>query len=429
MSARRLLSGFLSVVVGLTAQGCGFERSAPEGPVWQRLYRHFYIRTSQDGTEFSDGIDPLLWDQTKYVLQGPTHLKTLQLLDEFLTTRAERSIADPVERAMLQREMLAVFDWTANLFDNSTPECLALQSRLGQVIKRLSLSPEEIARVPDTYGRSVAAKAFAPGPRPDRPDEPFLPSDLLQDGGSWVCLQSPSYHPVALTHFEQFNGRSTFLVFMRLPQGRQATLDYLKRLQEYHDTWTPGLPRPRQAQPDPRPPQFPAGTAVALVRRAMLVDSGGSLVPSLLTETVQMRVYRIVPDGDNVANSSGDTQQDVYEFKLDRARLLAGDAASLRPLPRDAAELPLFMTHGMDPFEEPDGRAAELPRPQSVFRRCPGCHQGPGILSVQSYQQDRQLLACSVADGIGTDAYSKRRRYDWGLLQGIWHASEKVGRR
>jgi hypothetical protein len=147
----------------------------------------------------------------------------------------------------------------------------------------------------------------------------------------------------------------------------------------------------------------------------MLVDVQGDLVPSPLTETVQIRVFR--------STAPPRPAQDFYKFKLDRTRLFASDPASLQPLPRDAEELTLFMTHGSDPFERATGEQRR-PRPDRVLERCRDCHQSPGIHSVLSYRQSEPFSASSPKGETDLDAYTKRQRYDWGLLQGLWLAGE-----
>src|SRR5689334_24185070 len=58
----------------------------------------------------AEALDPLLWTDTKYLLAGEPHRRALACLDRFLDTPP---IADPVERAMLQRDLWTVFDWAA----------------------------------------------------------------------------------------------------------------------------------------------------------------------------------------------------------------------------------------------------------------------------------------------------------------------------
>src|ERR1700741_163880 len=83
--------------------------------LWNRLFRQFYVRKAWDGKEYGgDVLDPLLWGGTHYLITGPSHEQALNVLDEFLSTHGEQLIADPVKRAMLQRDLWAVFEWASD---------------------------------------------------------------------------------------------------------------------------------------------------------------------------------------------------------------------------------------------------------------------------------------------------------------------------
>ncbi len=80
-----------------------------------RLYRQIHVRTAKNGKEYGlDELDPLLWSQTKYLRSGPSHTQVLRLLDEFSRSPANRQPRDPVKKAILARELWAVFDWAAS---------------------------------------------------------------------------------------------------------------------------------------------------------------------------------------------------------------------------------------------------------------------------------------------------------------------------
>jgi hypothetical protein len=82
--------------------------------IWNRTYTCLFVRQSTDGNEFgADTLDPLLWDNTQHLLTGDSHRRALACLDEFLRSHAERAVEDPLKRAILQRDLWAVFDWTA----------------------------------------------------------------------------------------------------------------------------------------------------------------------------------------------------------------------------------------------------------------------------------------------------------------------------
>ena len=85
--------------------------------LWNRTFGQFYRRTTKDGKEYGfDELDPLLWFDTTYLLHGESHQEALHVLDEFLTSHAERLIQDRLKRAMFQRDMWAVFDWRKGSF-------------------------------------------------------------------------------------------------------------------------------------------------------------------------------------------------------------------------------------------------------------------------------------------------------------------------
>jgi hypothetical protein len=79
--------------------------------LWNQLHAVLFIRADVPGTEsVPDSLDPPLWYHTQYLLEENSHERVLRILDEFLQTHAERLIKDPVKRAMLQRDLWAVFD-------------------------------------------------------------------------------------------------------------------------------------------------------------------------------------------------------------------------------------------------------------------------------------------------------------------------------
>src|SRR6185436_6850978 len=132
-----------------------------------------------------DELDPLLWIQTKYLLSGPANRQAITLLDEFLSTPAEKTINDPLKRAMLQRDLWAIFDWTTACNEclqqstNTAAAKLNLQTRLVQAIKRLALSQEQIAALPDTFKQAIDAGAFAKAYDLNKRERSFLPPDLF----------------------------------------------------------------------------------------------------------------------------------------------------------------------------------------------------------------------------------------------------------
>ena len=115
------------------------------GHVWNRLHATFFVREDLLGTELlPDALDPPYWYHTSYLLAQPSHKKALSVLDEFLQTHGDNLIHDPVKRALLQRDLWAVFDWSAGRAPGYEAERRELQVRLAEALRRLALTPEEI---------------------------------------------------------------------------------------------------------------------------------------------------------------------------------------------------------------------------------------------------------------------------------------------
>jgi hypothetical protein len=149
---------------------------------------------------------------------------------------------------MLRHDLWAVFDWSVaqSSFANNQPQYRKgkqeLQVRLAEVLRRLALTPDEIKSLPDNYAQAVASGTFGEQYAPGQPQEPFLPPDLFDPHGRWVCIQpSPeSDAGVAVMHVQNFSGRSSFLVFVRLPAGRKVTVDYFESLWNFPEPYLPG---------------------------------------------------------------------------------------------------------------------------------------------------------------------------------------------
>lgn len=357
--------------------------------IWNRTYACLFMRKGADGTEYgADTPDPLLWDHTRYLMSGESHRRAIACLDDFLNSHAER-VVKPIKRAVLQHDLWAVFDWVNRSWDWTSgrewpkQDKEELEKRLVEVIRRLSLTPEQIRGLPDTYATAVAAKSFATDYDSHSPHQPFLPPDLFRAGGPWVCLSAYYEQPTVAAHF---TGRSRFLVLLHLPGGRDATLEYLSKLRSLHQAPLLPVPGGSLSMLNLALPQFPVGTEVVLVRQAILIDSEGRLVTTALTEDVQLRVYHAITPGgryQNDHNGPSSHDQDFFEFRMSRPNLFtrqgAGGLVAVMP---GETEYATFSTQGMDPFEfQAEGRTG------AVLGRCLGCHSDTGIHSVQSRVQ------------------------------------------
>ena len=304
--------------------------------LWNRVFRQLYRRTTLDGIEYgSDELDPLLWFDTTYLLNGGSHQQAVEVLDEFLSTHAENLISDSLKQAMFQRDLWAVFDWLASQAQPFPYQRRALETRLAQILKRIALSKEEILALPNNYALEVEVNTFPADLPPDHPEAAFLPADIFQLDSAWVPVGREG-GPIATTHTEAFPffGRSVFLVFVRSPNGRAETLDFIQSL---------------NTEPNP---VLANGSDVALARRMLLIDDQGELILSPLLETIQIRHFA--------------PAQHFHEFELNRTRLFVGPAGGL-DLNSDL--FMLFMGHG-DLFEKDHGPELQATIPEI----CKSCH-------------------------------------------------------
>ena len=365
--------------------------------LWNRMFRQFYRRVANDGTEYGmDELDPLLWYDTTYLLFGDPFRQSIQVLDEFLTTHGENMIHIPLKRAMFQRDIWAVFDWLAFQPAPYPTQRLALKTRLAQVIERVALPGEQILSLPDNYALTVESGAFPRDFEAENAGAAFLPTDLFEENSAWVPMGRTG-GPIALSHTKEFPflGRSVFLVFVRAPEGRQSTLDLIESLNtEPQSVLTLGLD-------------------VALVRRMLLIDNQGELIPSPLIETVQIRHFN--------------PGQIFHEFELSRKQLLAESTGSLQ---LNKELFLLFFSHG-DVLEMENIPEFEATIPHI----CKGCHfedpplPNPGnIQSILSYSRNNFPLPDNQRPVLISTTWANETQtvIEWKYGHDTWRALEAL---
>lgn len=450
-AAIALLLGLICVRGG--ARAPGIYDPDPQH-LWNQLHDALFVRVGNNGEEYGrDRVEPLLWRSSKHLLDGDSHRRLLSVLAEF-NGGGDTLIRVPVKRALLQRDLWLVFSWLESShdefhgFEGNPADWHTRQERLrrplAEAIKRLALNSAEIAALPDTYAAAVRSREFADSFDPAAPNQPYLPPDLYNREGPWVSLGRPN-DLVARSHVLADNPftNSAFLVFINLPAGRGATLEYVKRLTNFAGPLFVQTPHSRAEFPNYNPaiPQFPAGTKVVLIRRAMLVTTGMDLMATGVTENVQVRVYRSVPEGHpNLQRfqSVDDGSQSAFEFLLSRTRLIDRLSGGLNAVGGERDFLTGFSTHGVDPFDPHPDEAPEITaaRPKPAHRTapvrssptafCANCHFLPGVFSfntfVQNYASGRPdgpppLSVMPVDDVLASAVEWKRRRADWLLLK------------
>lgn len=466
MNARLGLLAAGVVFVGSFGAANPGDPAPPDQPIyhsdpqhlWNRLHEALLVRIGPDKQAYGrDRLEPLLWTESRHLLEDRSRDQAVAVLEEFVKDRGETLIDDPLKRAVLQRDLWLVFNWLEGDRGNSEarprPEALSrLRRALAAVIGRLVLSPDQIERLPDNYAAAVASGEFAKRFDPAQPDRPYLPPDLFAADGPWVCVGRPN-GPVAPTHLREDGDNrftnSVFLVFLRLPAGRAATLDYLKQLRAFDQPLL--VPRVGGGSadkflPNPKLPPLPVGTEVALVRRALLVAATRAPVASALTESVQLRVYREVPEmtartldislGGGAEARPARAWQSSFEFRLSRARLFDGRSGGLHAVGPDERDFKTgFGAHPWDEFERPADPARNFAATSQRFairELCFACHGFPGVYSFNSYYNFRlsntrdgdtrrpaALAEVTVAQAHAAAVTWKQGRPNWAALRGL----------
>jgi len=465
-----LVCFFVSLGLAESPEKTSSERSlyhADPRHVWNRLHEALFVRVGPDGIVYGqDRLEPLLWSDSKHLLEERSHNRAVAVLKEFLDNNGAKLIEDPLKRALLQRDLWLVFNWLEEGDHRGYGErrlkaevARAVQERLrhplAAVIGRLALSPKEIRDLPNNYAAAIASGEFARRFDPERPAKPYLPPDLFAADGPWVCVGRTDGRtaPGHLADHNPFTN-SVFLVFLRLPAGRAATVDYLKQLLSFDQpllvkaegTGSPFL----KFLPNPQLPQFPKDTELALVRRALLINSSHRVVASPLTESVQLRVlHGEVPaitaevfKGTTVSGGLSERRRRVgswhsfHEFRLSRSQLFAGRAGGLHVVgvgPDERDFKTGFSAHTWDEFEQPlrpDQSFREMTR--RIIKNCSVCHSMPGVYSFNSFKADFRfamerndgdkdrplpLAEMPVSDVAGAAIKWKESRPNWTALR------------
>jgi hypothetical protein len=155
--------------------------------IWNRLYDALLIREGPTGAKYgADSLDPLLWRDTKHLLAQPSHARALRVLDQFLQTNAEVLIQDSLKRAIFQRDLWALFDWS-------------VQWEPGSFLAPVGQSPIKIRTLrgvdgpagvrgraeyhPKNWERSSGGRAQGPAP-------PVMIRDVTPHSYDWCALSN-----------------------------------------------------------------------------------------------------------------------------------------------------------------------------------------------------------------------------------------------
>lgn len=333
--------------------------------MWNRVFRALYDMRGPDGVEA-----PLKWP--KSLLQQDRRNTVLRVLDEFLSTNAERLIDDSAKRALFQHDLWQIFNWSlAFPFRPDEGDQTALQRRLVKIMRRVALDASEIKALPDNYRAAVDGRVYAAAYSFAARQRPFLPPDLREKTGNWAMLTYGD-RPAAYIHAVLNGWQSDLQVFLSVPESKADTQRFVERVNKTS-----------------RLPAIPVGTRVVLLRQMLLVDRDGRITRAPIIEKLQMRVYLKTPAAPqytvafepvpslNIRSIEG---QDVFVFHLDRKAYASHRADSLKAVGIDDYGLHLDVA-SFDPKRPREHLlSGDVARKQGGFRIlgvCATCHS-PG---------------------------------------------------
>lgn len=277
----------------------------------------------------------------KWALADPQFGELQQALQDALREPATRA---PLARALMQADAWASYDIVLHARSGLSGEPAArageLLPLLAQFIRKLALTPQEIASLPRNYREAQASLNLPP---------------VFDESSGWIEIEWFPHR----SHDFSASFRRVARVFVK-PKGKpQQFLDDLTALLRKNPELSPDL----ETQVD----------ATALLTEDLLIDSSGRVVPSPLTYDVQIRSFSKRKDGK--------FETTVAECELSRQRLLSEPASGglVAEKPGDPAYL---ASAGNDYlFASPlfDRRDFQLPVLSNLQRRCQGCHgKDPG---------------------------------------------------
>lgn len=363
-----------------------------------RLFAAFYIRTSDIPTkrggmpvkriEGGDVIDFQGWPGSDYWSDAATCQKLSAVLDECLNDPARFRPADPIKRAILQRDLWAAFDYYLGRNIARTGDVEARQRRdqicrkLARVLNHLTLTSAEITALPDNYAAAIQSGRF-PAEHNFDPAVDYLPHGLLTDPEQWQEIDF--FQPKDVTtdirerfvtlHTRNYLARSYYRIFYRFPAGRSAVERYLNTFEEQGIDWKASAQH-GSAKISKDAPQIPVGAEVALVQYLMTLDDQLNPTPTPIVESIQMRTFRNI-DGKPEPPTNTTVGMNIYEYLLKRRLLF--DGLKYGGLERTPDDHPIYRVIFLGP-KAPDW--GENGRSLTLMQDCRRCHTGSGRYGV-----------------------------------------------
>jgi hypothetical protein len=380
--------------------------------LWNRLFVTFYRQKILSYADHDrqktvanwvgpDVLDPPLGYHPRFLLDDEAFAKCDAVLDEFLSQHGDERIREPLKRAVLQRDLWAVFDVLAitdptpriySSIGSSQTSATALQEqhrsilerKIARVIRSLALSSMEIKSLPDTYSAAIQSGAFSN--KLQNGGDNFLPGDLFTINTAWFEVQ-PEH---LLTHSLMVGGRSVFRVFVKSPAGFTNVLedhvrnldDWRRQYQAWATLWRTNHAMAGKMEPQRPSGELPVGTQFLLLREMICLDENLQMIPTHIVESVQFRT----------TYKKGFLEHQVArEAELNRALLFQGKQGGLKPIA--AGELRNAAYDGLGNLVVDDqGNGSPL---IAFPQNCIACHQSRLLFS-NTYASAKPRLSISI---------------------------------
>jgi hypothetical protein len=371
------------LAVGVFLLGAAVLAGAPifdtqRGHVWDHARDIFYVRRFSTGEVFEHphAFAPPWREYQPFVHEAAFYEQVVARLEAVQKLPSAQMEEQPAPRRLIfLRDLWPVFDGLiqARVDIAGDPAASAkaiarrddLLRRVARIMRRLELSEGEVRAIPNALVTIRDKKAYPKEFDPSAPDAPFFPTDLLDKDGPWVaCSREEAPSVGGSFHVEFVRHRSTFTVHLRTPGGRDEAVKFLADFREKG-----GKER------------VPAGSTLALVRRALVPTREGSLATSPFVESLQLIGV----------TSANDVR---FKYTLDRSDFLATETA-LKLIGKDdpvdnsdfesGVAVPRISTttawRSIPPTEslvlEHYKTVAEIPKSMATCVKCHGDKRGP----------------------------------------------------
>ena len=376
--------------------------SRPDNP-WDAARDVFYSHRFTNGSVYEnreslDRAPWISWGRFRNDADFFAHVEAV--LDTFLKLpRSEVEEQSALRRAILLRDLWPVFDAQIDgpaAYGVAGERAAKLQSRVGQIMRRLELGDALASHLPDNYQMAIKAKSFLTAFDAKSPEKGFLPVDLFDEAGPWVAIARDKKTVGGLGHTQSVQYRSVFVPYIRVSAKRQDAIDYLYK---FH-----------------RSPQSPPkGTQFALVRRMALPTDSGHIVATPVIESVQI----IVTDP---------PRDHHFKFVLNRAALIAGQPGLRQLTADDTVDAYGFESGGLFDHEsknDTDGErlvldkyAGPVPAGITSLGHCIQCHgRSMGSSIFANFGTSNGAMAMASADQLKIIISTKEASPEWKAYQ------------